>query len=112
MTMTTKIKGALPPEGETLCRSCRYAHIQRGFRESEESILCCFFAPPVRAVSFEVAECSDFADRTAPTRWEMERMALTINVPRARKPTGFRTAAGFAPEEQDEAEEESASTME
>ena len=112
MAITTKIKWALRPEGETLCRTCRYAHIERGFRESEETILCCFLAPPMRAVLFKVAECTDFADRTVSERWEMERMALTIDVPRARKPTGFRTAAGFAPEEDDETRVESASTME
>jgi hypothetical protein len=112
MTITAKIKWALPPEGDTLCRTCRYAHIQRGFRESEEAILCCFLAPPVRSVPFKVAECSNFADRTVPTRWEMESMALAISVPRARKPTGFRSATGFAPDEKDEAEEESEPSME
>jgi len=82
MTMTFKIKWALPPEGETLCRTCRHAHIQRGFRESEEAILC-GFGSPLRPVLFKVAECTDFADRCVPERWEMERMALLINVPRA-----------------------------
>jgi len=111
MTITTKIKWALPPEGETLCRSCRHAHIQRGFRESEESILC-GFGSPLRAVPFKVAECTDFADRGVPERWEMERMALLINVPQARKPTGFRSGVGFAAQEEDEDEDESVSTME
>ncbi len=109
--MTTKIKWALPPEGETLCRTCRHAHIQRGFRESEEVILC-GFGTPLRAVPFKVAECTDFADRCVPERWEMERMALLINVPRARKPAGFRTGVGFAGPEEDEEEEEPVSTME
>lgn len=63
-------------------------------------------------LSFKVAECTDFADRTVPDRWEMERMALLINVSRARKPTGFRTATGFAAHEDDEDEEESVSKME
>ena len=110
MTITTKIKWALPPEGETLCRTCRHAHIQRGFRESEEAILC-GFGSPLRTVLFKVAECTDFSDRCVPERWEMERMALLINVPRARKPTGFRSDAGFALQE-DEDEDESVSTME
>src|ERR1700758_1409384 len=104
MTMTMKIKGALPPEGETLCRKCRHAHIQRGFRESEESILC-GFGTPLRAVPFKVAECTDFADRCVPERWEMERMALLITVPQARKPAGFRRGAGFAPESEVDEEE-------
>jgi hypothetical protein len=110
MTMTFKIKWALPPEGETLCRTCRHAHIQRGFRESEESILC-GYSTPLRVVSFKVAQCTDYADRCVPERWEMERMALLINVPQARKPTGFRSGAGFAMQEEED-EEESVSTME
>lgn len=107
--MTFKIKWALPPEGEMLCRTCRHAHIQRGFRESEEAIFC-GFGTPLRAIPFKVAECTDFAARCVPERWEMERMALLIQVPPARKPTGFRAGAGFAP--QDEDEEESVSSME
>jgi hypothetical protein len=83
--------------------------IQRGFREGEEIILC-GFGTPLRTLPFKVAQCSDFADRTVPERWEMERMALLINVPRARKAAGFQTGAGFAAPE--EGEEESVSTME
>jgi hypothetical protein len=109
--MTMKIRWALPPEGETLCRTCRYAHIQRGFRESEETILCCF-GTPMRTVPFKVAECTDFADRCVPERWELEKMALLINVPRARKATGFRSAAGFAARAEQEEEDESVSVME
>jgi hypothetical protein len=111
MRMKTTIKWALPPEGETLCRTCRHAHIQRGFRESEEAIWC-GFGSPLRAVPFKVAECTDFTDRCVPERWEMERMALLINVPHARKATGFRPGAGFAGQEEAEGEEEPASTME
>jgi len=48
---------------------------------------------------FKVAECTDYADRCVPERWEMERMALLINVPQARKPTGFRSGAGSAMQE-------------
>jgi len=110
MAIDLKIKWALPPEGETLCRTCRHAHIQRGFRESEESILC-GYSTPLRVVSFKVAQCTDYADRCVPERWEMERMALLINVPQARKPTGFRSGAGFAMQEEED-EEESVSTME
>lgn len=109
MAIDLKIKWARRPEGDTLCRTCRHAHIQRGFRESEESILC-GFGKPLRAVPFKVAECTDYADRCVPERWEMEDMALLVNVPRARKPTGFRPEAGFAAEAEDE--EESVSLME
>jgi hypothetical protein len=32
----------------------------------------------------------------------LEEIALLINVPQARKPTGFRAGAGFVTEEEDE----------
>ena len=111
MTMTTRIKWALPPEGEALCKTCRHAHIQRGFRESEEAIFC-GFGTPLRAVAFKVAVCTDFSSRTVPERWEMERMAVLLNVPRARKPAGFRSGVGFAAPDEDVTEDESSSEME
>lgn len=83
--------------------------MQRGFRESEEAIFCNF--TNLRPVTFKVAECSDFESRMLPQRWELEKMALLINVPQARNPTGFRTGAGFATQEDIE-EEESVSSME
>jgi len=94
MSGTIKIKGGLPPEGEALCKTCRWVHMQRGFRESEEAIFCNF--ANLRAVHFKVAECSDFENRSVPRQWQLEDMALLINVPPARKPTGFGPGAGFA----------------
>ena len=77
--------------------------MQRGFRESEEAIFCNYTT--LRAVTFKVAECTDFESRSVPQQWELEKMALLINVPPARKPTGFRAGTGFAAlEEQDEDE--------
>lgn len=50
----------------------------------------------MRPVLFKVAECTDYANRSVPYRYELEQMALLIDVPRARKKTGFRTPVGFA----------------
>jgi hypothetical protein len=109
--LTVRIKSGTLEEGESLCRSCRNAHIQRGFRESEEAIFCNF--GPLRPVRFKVAECTDYANRTVPYRWELEEMALRINVNPARKLTGFRTGgAGFASEDEDEDDADDVSVME
>ena len=56
MTITLKIKGGTLEEGESLCRSCRNAHIQKGFRESEETVFCSF--GQFRAIPFKVADCT------------------------------------------------------
>jgi|SRR5215470_17360785 len=87
-------KAALQAE-ESLCRSCYWAHIQRGFRESEETVFCCF--SKFRPVPFKVADCTDFSNKTVPTREQMERIALIIPTKPVRKPAGF-PGIGFANE--------------
>jgi hypothetical protein len=109
MTITLKIKGGTLEEGESLCQSCRSAHIQKGFRASEESVFCTW--DRLRAVTFKVAECTDYADRNVPYRQELERMALLINVDPARKRAGF-APRGFAQIEEDDDEEDLVSAME
>jgi len=76
--------------------------MQRGYRESEEAIFCNFAR--LCEVHFKVAECSDFESRSLPQKWELEEMALLINVPQAQKPSGFRSGAGFAAQDEEESE--------
>ena len=80
-------------DGESLCRTCRHAHIARGFRQSEEMVLCGY--DTLRAVRFKVADCTDYLDKTIPTRHEMERMAYLIHVEPARKRSGFDHPVGI-----------------
>ena len=108
MSITLRIKNGTLVEGETLCRTCRWVHMQKGFRESEETIFCDYGV--LRRVLFKVAECTDYIDRTVPSRSELEKMALLINIERARKRIGFGERAGFALSEEDE--EDSVSSME
>jgi len=114
MTITLKIKNGTLIEGESLCRTCRNAHIQKGFRESEEAIFCEW--GKFRAVSFKVADCTDYSNRLVPYRWELEKMALLINLDPVRKRAGFSGGAGFSAargEDNDEDEEaDSVSSME
>jgi hypothetical protein len=110
MSITLKIKNGTLVEGESLCRTCRNAHIQKGFRESEEAIFCAW-ATPMRAISFKVAECTDYSNRLVPYRWELEKMALLINIDPARKPVGFRSGTGAVADTEDD-DEDSLSSME
>ena len=84
---TITIRRGIAGEQESLCRSCYWAHIQRGFRESEEVVHCCFSR--FRAIPFKVAECSDFSQKNLPIRREMEDIALIIPTNPARRATGF-----------------------
>jgi hypothetical protein len=101
-------KTALGEEG-SLCRACYWAHIQRGFRESEEAVFCCF--SKFRPVPFKVADCTDFSNKNVPTREQMERMALIIPTKPARKASGF-AGIGFAGEEEEPEEAETVSVSE
>jgi hypothetical protein len=101
-----KIKNGTLVEGESLCRTCRWVHMQKGFRQSEEAIFCDYGV--LRRVHFKVAECTEYISRTIPTRYEMEKMALLIHIEPARKHTGFVQGASAEIEE----EEESVSVME
>jgi hypothetical protein len=94
MSFTLKIMQAVSQVEESLCRTCRCAHIRKGFRESEEAVFC-NFEGHLRPVPFKVAECTDYANRTVPTRYELEQMALLINVPRTRRKAGFKNGGGF-----------------
>lgn len=100
---TIVMKKAALSDEESLCRACYWAHIQRGFRESEETVFCCF--SKFRPVPFKVADCTDFSNKTVPTREQMERIALIIPAKPARKPAGF-PGIGFAAGEEDDGAED------
>src|SRR6267154_6346146 len=82
-----------PGDSQSLCRTCYWAHAQKGFRESEEIIFCAF--GPMRKVLFKVRDCTDYLNRTLPTRTQMEQIALIIPTEPARKRAGF-AGVGFA----------------
>jgi hypothetical protein len=100
---TIVMKKSALGEEDSLCHACYWAHIQRGFRESEEAVFCCF--SKFRPVPFKVADCTDFSSKTVPTREQMEKIALIIPTKPARKPSGF-AGIGFAGEDASEIEED------
>jgi hypothetical protein len=97
---TIVMKKAALRDEESLCRACYWAHIQKGFRESEEAVFCCF--SKFRPVPFKVADCTDFSNKNVPTREQMERMALIIPTKPARRASGFGGICFAGEEEQEE----------
>jgi hypothetical protein len=75
-----------------------YAHIARGFRESEELVLCGAHER-VHSVPFRVRECSSYRDKTRPSIYEMERMALLISVGEPKRTRGFVPCQRPVPDE-------------
>jgi hypothetical protein len=64
------------------------AHIQRGFAESEEIILCAFLRP-ARLVPFKVSMCTDYHDKRMPSKSDMEEIAWIIRTKDVNRPVGF-----------------------
>jgi hypothetical protein len=86
--MPAHVKNGTPLHGAPLCETCVYAHIARGFRESEELVLCARHEP-VHRVPFRVRECSGYLDKTRDSLYEMKQIAWLL------APRGPKRAAGF-----------------
>jgi hypothetical protein len=87
------IKGGTPIGSESLCRTCSYAHIMTGFRESESVTMCNEVHPNI-VVPFLVYECTGYYDKQKPN-WEMMRKFAIDISPVSSKPVGFKTGLGF-----------------
>jgi hypothetical protein len=85
---TITVKGGTPLHGESICKTCQWVHMIRGYRESQEVIVCTY-VDPNREVTFAVCECSHFRSSITPTPQQMEDIALIIPTQPARKPAGF-----------------------
>ena len=97
---TIRIQGGTPRGGESLCDSCYWAHIQKGYAESEEVVLCAFLHP-ARLVPFKVRHCSDYCDKRIPSKRDMEDIAWIIRTKDVNRRVGFS-----ADEQDDELAEE------
>ena len=86
--MSIVIRSGKPQASESLCNSCYWAHIQRGFAESEEAILCAFLRQP-HAVPFKVSYCTDYNDKRVPSKADMEQIAWIIRTKDVNRQVGF-----------------------
>jgi len=96
--MSAIIKTGKPQTSESLCNSCYWAHIQRGFAESEEVILCAFLRQP-HAVSFKVSYCTNYNDKRVPSKADMEEIAWIIRTKDINRQVGFINDGEPEPEE-------------
>lgn len=89
---------------QSLCRTCRHAHIQLGYSESDEEIRCGYFNEGPRLVPFAVSNCTDYLSKLLPTLREMEEMAFVIDLKKGNQIAGFAGAllAADKAEEEDE----------
>jgi len=100
--MSVVIRSGKPQTSDSLCNSCYWAHIQRGFAESEEVILCAFLRQP-HPVPFKVSYCTDYNDKRVPSKADMEEIAWIIRTKDVNRQVGF-TNDGEPELEEDELE--------
>jgi len=84
------IKNGTPIGNESLCRTCSYAQIITGYRESELITICTDVHPNLR-LAFAVHKCSSYYDKYRPTWKQMEDLAIDVT-PAPLKPVGFKSA--------------------
>ena len=97
--MTVVIRNGRAQVSESLCNSCYWAHMQRGFAESEEAILRAFLRQ-AHVVAFKVSQCTDYSDKRVPSRRDMEEIAWIIRTKDVNRLVGFtKQSAGEQGEE-------------
>jgi len=101
--MTVLIRSGKPQTTESLCNSCYWAHIQRGFAESEEVILCAFLRQP-HAVPFKVSCCTDYNENRVPSKADMEEIAWIIRTKDVNHQVGFANEVEIESREEHELE--------
>jgi hypothetical protein len=101
--VTIKVKDGTPQGAETLCVTCRWAHIVKGFSSSQKHIRCGWLAyNPL--VKFPVSQCSTYDDKRLPSKRDMEQIAWILLTKKTGRTIGFVTAKQFLEIEGDDAE--------
>lgn len=101
--MSVIIRNGKPQISDPLCNSCYWAHIQRGFAESEEIVFYAFLTP-TRLVPFKVSQCTDYNDKRVPSRKDMEDIAWIIRTKDVNRQVGFAKGEEVDDEEEDDLE--------
>jgi hypothetical protein len=87
------VKGGTPVGTTSLCKTCSYAHIMTGYRESEQVTICNEVHPNV-VVPFVIYECTSYYDKNRPNWEQMQKLALNLATDPI-KPVGFKVGKGF-----------------
>lgn len=96
-----KIQNATTRSDKTsLCRTCRHAHIVRGVNNQAFTRCSAIYDSPAN-IAFDVAECSEYKDRTKPTLRSMEETAWMLVSNKKTRTVGFVDALEFARQERE-----------
>jgi hypothetical protein len=82
------IKNGTPVGNESICRTCSYALIFTGYRESEQVTMCTSVHPNL-VLPFPINTCSGYYDKNRPSYQQMQKLAIDVT-PGPLKPVGFK----------------------
>ena len=86
---------AAAKSSENLCLKClNYSGLRYALDDREERVCIANIHDP-RRLRGPVAECSDFADKTRPSKYDMNKIAWAIEPSKRR--VGFETGVRFVP---------------
>jgi hypothetical protein len=92
MGNTISVRNGTPVGNTSLCRTCTHAHIQLGYADSEIEVRCGYNYENPRLVPFMVRECTDYNNKLVPTVYEMEKIAIIIDLRKCNPNAGFARA--------------------
>ena len=74
--------------GQGLCTRCDNGIVYK--RANGQTVSRCHVGMQNDTVPGDIVQCTDFEDRSAPTRWAMEKVAWTLNTDTSGKVLGFQ----------------------
>ena len=80
----------------SLCKTCTYALIFTGYRESEQMTMCNGVHPNI-VLPFTINTCTGYYDKNRPTLTQMQKLAIDVT-PAPIKPVGFKSGPRSHPE--------------
>ncbi len=101
--VTVKIKDGTPEGSQSLCVTCRWSHIAKGFSASQE-ITHCRRLVDDPLVMFPVSQCNSYDDRRHACKFDMEKIAWILLTKKAGRTIGFVTSKQFREIEGEDAE--------
>ena len=75
--ITIRWKIFTPSDGTSLCVTCTWGMVRKGFRAGEEETFCRMVAPNGGMVPFAVSDCTGYVDRRVPDPASGRRIGFT-----------------------------------
>lgn len=86
--MEIYVKNEAPIDGSSLCESCSWGFVARGYRETDVLVVCQVLYPE-RRMPFSVRVCSKYLEKNRQAMKQMEDIALVLDRSDLKRDAGF-----------------------